>query len=375
LGLRQGFHGFVFFLLLAVTACRGQGSARSIVYVFDTFGGPGSHGENVAGLVRKACFEACEVRKVDLGRSIDRRKYLESLARLHADLELHRQGRKRVVLNLSFGSYTRDAVEERLLSRLAEKGVVIIASAGNDGWLRPMFPAAYEDVVAVAATDRIGGREAYSNYGPHIGLSAPGRLGVEIQSRETRQRGTRREQRITFLVYGGTSFAAPRVSGLIGYLLERLPEKSPRDVVALVKARAVQSGGRKLGAGEIRPLRTVLANDSRAQLLVLVQGVLILIGLLAALAAFAKGNALEPGGGYGILFIAPLVVGLIGVAAYILGVRAHGLFRGGIEGAAVVAFASCMLSYRYVVSAHEARKRLLAELAEEMAEEEEGEAS
>ncbi len=54
------------------------------------------------------------------------------------------------------------------------KGVVLCAAAGNDGVNRCYFPAAYEKVIAVGATDFVGARTGYSNFGVDLDVVAPG---------------------------------------------------------------------------------------------------------------------------------------------------------------------------------------------------------
>ena len=55
-----------------------------------------------------------------------------------------------------------------------EKGVVVIAAAGNDGRGRVGYPAAYPGVVAVASTQFDETTTFYSNWGKEIDVAAPG---------------------------------------------------------------------------------------------------------------------------------------------------------------------------------------------------------
>ncbi len=81
----------------------------------------------------------------------------------------------RTVINLSFGGYAdahmgflHDAVRA-----VRSSGAVIIASAGNDGICRPMFPAAFPEVIGVAALAP-NGPAPFSNHGDWVDASAPG---------------------------------------------------------------------------------------------------------------------------------------------------------------------------------------------------------
>ena len=78
------------------------------------------------------------------------------------------------VTNLSL-SGPPNALLEQLLRRLAEGGIVIVAAAGNEGpKAGPAYPAAYADVIAVTAVDRMKRPYRRAGRGEHIDLSAPG---------------------------------------------------------------------------------------------------------------------------------------------------------------------------------------------------------
>ncbi len=84
--------------------------------------------------------------------------------------------------------------------------VGIVAAAGNDNDDTLFYPAAYNNVLSVAATDLTDTKASFSNYGSWIGVSAPG---VSIYST------------LPFNQYGyksGTSMASPLVAGLCGLI-------------------------------------------------------------------------------------------------------------------------------------------------------------
>ena len=75
-------------------------------------------------------------------------------------------------INLSFGG-----PDNRLLKRVAEKSaqkVPLVASAGNTGRTEPIYPAAYEQVIAVSAIDSRGRAARDATKGDFIDLAAPG---------------------------------------------------------------------------------------------------------------------------------------------------------------------------------------------------------
>jgi thermitase len=123
------------------------------------------------------------------------------------------------VLNLSFGGETDDPVQAAAVEYAIARGVVVVASAGNRSAEAPQFPAAYDGVVAVAATDDPYRLWEGSSFGPWVDLAAPG---VRIFS--TLHDGT--------YTYGtGTSFAAPMVAAAAGLALAAAPGAPAAQVV------------------------------------------------------------------------------------------------------------------------------------------------
>ena len=95
-------------------------------------------------------------------------------------------------------------------------GGLVIFSAGNAGDNSLWYPAAAENVVAVAAVGIAGKKPTYSNYGSWVDISAPG--GDAINSQPTiygtsTSNGYRYNQ--------GTSFACPHVSGVAALILSK----------------------------------------------------------------------------------------------------------------------------------------------------------
>jgi thermitase len=54
------------------------------------------------------------------------------------------------------------------------QGCLVVAAAGNSCSSAPVYPAAYPNVIAVAATDKTGGLARWSNYGDWVTVGAPG---------------------------------------------------------------------------------------------------------------------------------------------------------------------------------------------------------
>ncbi|MFC5725005.1 type VII secretion-associated serine protease mycosin [Streptomyces gamaensis] len=149
-----------------------------------------------------------------------------------------------------------DSDLERAVKEALARDVVVIASAGNDGLdgnVKKTYPAAYEGVLAVAASDRNNERAPFSQPGDFIGVAAPG---VEMVS--TVPGGGQ-------CVDNGTSFSAPYVAGVAALLRAKHPDWKQHQIVAQIEQTAERTSedrDRYVGWGVVDPVRA-LAEDSR----------------------------------------------------------------------------------------------------------------
>jgi thermitase len=93
------------------------------------------------------------------------------------------------------------------------KGAVLVAAAGNDNTTSPLYPAAYEKVIAVGATDNKDQKASFSNYGYWVDIGAPG---VSILSTAPDHRNRLWIWGVKYAYGSGTSMATPFVSGVAG---------------------------------------------------------------------------------------------------------------------------------------------------------------
>ncbi len=151
------------------------------------------------------------------------------------------------IVNMSFAG-PRDAAVEEAVSAARKRGVILVAAAGNGGPdAAPAYPAAYQDVIAVTATDTQDRLYGKANRGPYIDIAAPGvDIFVVAPARAYRHSS-------------GTSLAAAHVSGIVALLLERDASLDGAEVADILKQGAADLGKPGLdpdfGAGRVDTLK------------------------------------------------------------------------------------------------------------------------
>jgi subtilisin family serine protease len=167
------------------------------------------HGTSVAGIIRMVA-PATHVhvyRVAVLGVASE-------VAVAQAILRAARDGAD--IINLSLGTpalpeHAPLAIEDAL-AQLPPR-VLVVASAGNHGTFAKAYPAAFDRVVAVGATDLQDRRLPWSGKGDHVTVSTRG-LVVAPYVQDRRVPG-----RNPFAAVAGTSFSCPQVSGALAVLL------------------------------------------------------------------------------------------------------------------------------------------------------------
>jgi Subtilase family len=114
------------------------------------------------------------------------------------------------IVNMSFAG-PPDPLIEAALARMASRGVLLVAAAGNEGPLAPpSYPAAYPDVISVTAIGKDLRSYRHANRGDYIDVAAPG-VGVWTAAGKATSGYQAGYQ-------SGTSFAAPHMTAVLATL-------------------------------------------------------------------------------------------------------------------------------------------------------------
>ena len=107
------------------------------------------------------------------------------------------------IINMSLGTNDFSEALKTACDNAVEKGVIIVAAAGNDGSSKPCYPAAYDSVIGVGSLTSDNLLAATSQYGESVYVTAPG---AGVVSTDNVSNGYKRSS--------GTSFASPEAAAL-----------------------------------------------------------------------------------------------------------------------------------------------------------------
>lgn len=120
------------------------------------------------------------------------------------------------IINMSLGGSDSSQTLIDAVNYAYNLGCVLVAASGNSNTNQPFYPAAYDHVIAVGATNSSDQRASFSNYGSYLDVTAPGEgitstyfyagLGID-----------------TYATGSGTSAASPHVAGLAALLASHYP--------------------------------------------------------------------------------------------------------------------------------------------------------
>jgi serine protease len=229
------------------------------------------------------------------------------------------------VINMSLGGGMPVGTLASAVTYARNKGVVVVAAAGNDGRGRVSYPARYPGVVAVAATQFDEKTTFYSNWGPEIDVAAPGGNVRVDQNGDGKPDGVLQHTivpgdigRTDYLWFMGTSMATPHVAGVAALIMGagvRKPEAVEEILLGTArkpKGSAATGAGARIddhyGAGLVdagAALRKVKEGRGAGEL-----GIAAALGLLGVSLVRRRGRGVER---LGLGFVAALVAGSSGL--------------------------------------------------------------
>lgn len=211
------------------------------------------HGTHVAGTIAGSTNDNSGVAGLAYGASIMPIKVLDSQGSgSYADVA---EGIRFAadngadVINLSLGGPVKASYLEEAIQYAYNKGVTIVAAAGNDNGQPVSYPAAYNDyVIAVGATGYDETLAPYSNKGTALDIVAPGgdttvdRNGDGYGDGILQQTLAGSPTSFGYYFYQGTSMAAPHVAAAAAMVLASGKAKTPIEVRELLQSTADDLG-------------------------------------------------------------------------------------------------------------------------------------
>ncbi|MBN1587029.1 MAG: S8 family serine peptidase [Candidatus Omnitrophica bacterium] len=146
------------------------------------------------------------------------------------------------VINNSWAGNGVSQTLESAIDYAAANGVVVVASASNDGadlWLDQSIPASYPYVIAVGSVGPDSRRSYFSNFGAGLDVLAPGEQILSLLATDGQDPyGGSATVGNYYLRLSGTSMAAPHVAGVAGLILSRRPQLSAQEVRQILRSSA-----------------------------------------------------------------------------------------------------------------------------------------
>jgi len=170
-------------------------------------------------------------------------------------------GTNPVVINMSLGGSSMDAMEKAAIDNAVANGVIIVASAGNAGSAGMGYPGAYEPVISVAASgwtgewSPAGNRSWWWNRnvteptnpadfyitdfssrqlsGQDLDVAAPGSWVVGPYQLNS---GT---NKLSYYYLGGTSMASPHVAGIVALMADKYPGLTAAQAESILESSAI----------------------------------------------------------------------------------------------------------------------------------------
>ncbi|OYT73248.1 MAG: hypothetical protein CFK48_01575 [Armatimonadetes bacterium CP1_7O] len=130
------------------------------------------------------------------------------------------------IVSLSLGGTAGTQQLQDAVNYAWNRGCLVVAAAGNNGTNAPFYPAYYENVLAVAATDPTDTLTSFSQYGAWVDIAAPGQAILS-----TVPSGG-------YDAWSGTSMACPHVAGAAALIWSHAPSLSNQQLRQVLENNA-----------------------------------------------------------------------------------------------------------------------------------------
>ncbi len=130
------------------------------------------------------------------------------------------------IINISSGFSTDDKALEAAVNYAYSKGVIIVASAGNSGGTKSYYPAAYPNVIGVAATDDDEQRASYSQHNSSVMVTCFGTYAFSFLNDNSE---------VYVSQSRGTSFSCPAIAATAALFLEAVPGADADDFYSFIR--------------------------------------------------------------------------------------------------------------------------------------------
>jgi len=131
------------------------------------------------------------------------------------------------IINCSWGGPSQSQIVQDIINHVTlDLGCLVVAAAGNTGNSVPSYPAAYDNVLSVAATDSKDVVASFSTFGNTVDISAPG---VNIFTTSFNN---------VYSTVSGTSFSSPIAAGAAALVWAANPSFTPVQVSEQLRVSA-----------------------------------------------------------------------------------------------------------------------------------------